>query len=60
LKSEMICASNAVSLMETVRTYTQTVAKLEANPEIAPLVAAVHKRAQDEMFPSEGEPCVQP
>jgi hypothetical protein len=27
--------------METVRTYTQTVAKLEANPEIAPLVAAV-------------------
>ncbi|GAA5873340.1 hypothetical protein JCM3774_005947 [Rhodotorula dairenensis] len=39
----------AVSLMETVRTYSQTVAKLEANPEIAPLVAAVHKRAQDQI-----------
>ncbi|GAA5979126.1 hypothetical protein JCM10908_002813 [Rhodotorula pacifica] len=39
----------AVSLMETVRTYSQTVAKLEANPEIAPLVATVHKRAQDQI-----------
>ena len=43
----------AVSLMETVRTYTQTVAKLEANPEIAPLVAAVHKRAQDQIVKGE-------
>ncbi|GAA6009794.1 hypothetical protein JCM11491_000816 [Sporobolomyces phaffii] len=39
----------AVSLMETVRTYSQTVTKLEANPEIAPLIAATHKKAQEQI-----------
>ncbi|BGP13270.1 hypothetical protein JCM10213_004960 [Rhodosporidiobolus nylandii] len=39
----------AVSLMETVRTYTQTVAKLQDNPEIAPLIAASHKKAQEQI-----------
>ncbi|GJN87844.1 hypothetical protein Rhopal_000799-T1 [Rhodotorula paludigena] len=39
----------AVSLMESVRTYSQTVAKLEANPDIAPLVAASHKKAQEQI-----------
>ncbi|GAA5901689.1 dynein heavy chain [Sporobolomyces salmoneus] len=39
----------AVSLMETVRTYSQTVTKLEANPEIAPLIAATYKKAQDQI-----------
>ncbi|BGP45295.1 dynein heavy chain [Rhodotorula kratochvilovae] len=39
----------AVSLMETVRTYSQTVAKLQDNPEIAPLVAASHKKAQEQI-----------
>jgi dynein heavy chain 1 len=35
--------------METVRTYSQTVAKLEANPDIALLVATSHKKAQDQI-----------
>ncbi|GAA5943977.1 hypothetical protein JCM3775_004729 [Rhodotorula graminis] len=39
----------AVSLMETVRTYSQTVHKLEQNPDIAPLVAATHKKAQEQI-----------
>ncbi|BGP05267.1 dynein heavy chain [Rhodotorula toruloides] len=39
----------AVSLMETVRTYSQTIAKLEANPDIAPLVATSHKKAQEQI-----------
>lgn len=39
----------AVSLMETVRTYSQTVAKLEANPDIASLVATSHKKAQEQI-----------
>ncbi|GAA5974101.1 hypothetical protein JCM11641_003434 [Rhodosporidiobolus odoratus] len=39
----------AVSLLETVRTYTQTVAKLQDNPEIAPLIAASHKKAQEQI-----------
>jgi len=39
----------AVSLMETVRTYSQTVAKLEQNPDIVPLVAATHKKAQEQI-----------
>lgn len=43
----------AVSLMETVRTYSQTVAKLHDNPEIAPLVAALHKKAQEQIAKGE-------
>ncbi|GEM09361.1 cytoplasmic dynein heavy chain 1 [Rhodotorula toruloides] len=39
----------AVSLMETVRTYSQTVSKLEANPDIAALVAISHKKAQEQI-----------
>ncbi|GAA5850789.1 hypothetical protein JCM8547_009091 [Rhodosporidiobolus lusitaniae] len=39
----------AVSLMETVRTYSQTIAKLDENPEIVPLIAAAHKKAQDQI-----------
>lgn len=39
----------AVSLMETVRTYSQTVTKLEANPDIAPLIATTHKKAQEQI-----------
>ncbi|GAA5960288.1 hypothetical protein JCM21900_000936 [Sporobolomyces salmonicolor] len=39
----------AVSLMETVRTYSQTVAKLNDNPEIAPLIAASYKKAQEQI-----------
>lgn len=43
----------AVSLMETVRTYSQTVTKLQENPEIAPLIAATYKKAQEQI--SKGE-----
>ncbi|GAA6059654.1 hypothetical protein JCM10212_004157 [Sporobolomyces blumeae] len=39
----------AVSLMETVRTYSQTVAKLDANPDIAPLIASSYKKAQEQI-----------
>jgi dynein heavy chain 1 len=39
----------AVSLMETVRTYAQTVAKVQENPEIAPLIASAHKKAQEQI-----------
>ncbi|GAA5826137.1 hypothetical protein JCM11251_007177 [Rhodosporidiobolus azoricus] len=39
----------AVSLMETIRTYSQTVAKLQDNPEIAPLIAATYKKAQEQI-----------
>ncbi|GAA6000808.1 hypothetical protein JCM10207_004669 [Rhodosporidiobolus poonsookiae] len=39
----------AVSLMETVRSYSQTVAKLQDNPEIAPLIATSYKKAQEQI-----------
>ncbi|GAA6030036.1 hypothetical protein JCM8097_009225 [Rhodosporidiobolus ruineniae] len=39
----------AVSLMETVRTYSQTVAKMQDHPDIAPLIAASYKKAQEQI-----------
>ncbi|KAI0242051.1 dynein heavy chain [Massospora cicadina] len=37
----------AVSLIETVRTYTQVVDQVQAHPEVAMLVAGYHKEAQE-------------
>lgn len=40
---------HAVSLMETVRTYSQTIAKVQANPGIAALVAEFRINAQQQI-----------
>ncbi|SCV72617.1 BQ2448_4154 [Microbotryum intermedium] len=40
---------HAVSLMETLRTYSQTIAKLQANPGIAALVAEFRTNAQQQI-----------
>ncbi|KAK4049755.1 dynein heavy chain [Microbotryomycetes sp. JL221] len=40
---------HAVSLMETVQTYSQTVDKVQRHPEIAMLVAESHSKAQQQI-----------
>lgn len=40
---------HAVSLMETVRTYSQTIAKVQANPGIVALVAEFRNNAQQQI-----------
>lgn len=39
----------AMSLTETVRTYTQTIAKLNANPGILPLIEELHIKVQSQI-----------